>query len=431
MKLLDAITVTTGIGNVIHWYKFTYNYELFSLASLQEYGNGSVALPALQFTYINPGYHQDADNSQVCNPTCEWPGGGRAFLRQATNGYGGKVTYDYRLWCPLDGPRDNPTSADLDPASPGHLRELGWCRQRVWRMTLSGGMPSAAPDQVTEYTYFDGVNDKDPEYRDFIGFQVVTATVTGALPSHSVHHFRITGTNGGLYGAGNNPKREDQFHGLEDWTKQYQGLSNAPTDLMAVTLITYTAMTDGLPAGVKFVAKMREDRFNYDGQATPRRTASEYLYDSYGNIKREYRYGLVDPNTGADIGNDAMTMHWGYYPNTTTWIIGLRAWENVFAGIVPENDDLPSLTTQTINYYDNAASYTTPPVRGRLTRVDRGLRTLISTTRYQYDNYGNQAQASDPNGHTTTTVYLSDHIRVERVTNALNQSVVYGYGNPN
>ncbi len=124
-------------------------------------------------------------------------------------------------------------------------------------------------------------------------------------------------------------------------------------------------------------------------------------YDDYGNLIAEYHYGNIA------VSGDERSVHRGFYPNgdPAVWIVNKLAWENVYEGITGNVGGL-ALKTQTINYYDGAVDYHTPPTQGNLTRVGRGLGDWGWVhTSYDYDTRGNLISETDPNGHTTTIEY--------------------------
>ena len=80
-------------------------------------------------------------------------------------------------------------------------------------------------------------------------------------------------------------------------------------------------------------------------------------------------------------------------------------WEKIHEGITP-NVPGPQLKTQTINYYDYATAYSTPPTLGPLTKVQRGLSGgPWAITTYIYDTWGNVTSVTDPNTNTSIITY--------------------------
>jgi hypothetical protein len=112
--------------------------------------------------------------------------------------------------------------------------------------------------------------------------------------------------------------------------------------------------------GAHFVFLQRQD-VTTDG----RTTRTEWRYDSYGNVTAVFEHGFLD------VAGDERTTHRGYAYNTSAWILDKVAWERVYEGI-SEDTGGAALQTETRFFYDGAASFTTPPTKGLLTRVDRG-----------------------------------------------------------
>jgi RHS repeat-associated protein len=113
--------------------------------------------------------------------------------------------------------------------------------------------------------------------------------------------------------------------------------------------------------------------------------------------------------------------------NTGQWIVDKMAFENMYAGI-SQNVGGSGLKMQTINYYDNNPSWSTPPTKGLLTAARQGLGSLWVSTKMAYDQWGNPIVVTDTLNHTTTTAYDGlYHLYPVQTTNALGQSTQMGY----
>jgi RHS repeat-associated protein len=146
--------------------------------------------------------------------------------------------------------------------------------------------------------------------------------------------------------------------------------------------------------GAHFVFLQRQD-VTTDG----RTTRTEWRYDSYGNVTAVFEHGFLD------VAGDERTTHRGYAYNTSAWILDKVAWERVYEGI-SEDTGGAALQTETRFFYDGAASFTTPPTKGLLTRVDRGKEGWgWVTEQAAYDAYGNPTVLTDARGFTTTFGY--------------------------
>jgi RHS repeat-associated protein len=146
--------------------------------------------------------------------------------------------------------------------------------------------------------------------------------------------------------------------------------------------------------GAHFVFLQRQD-VTSDG----RTTRTEWRYDPYGNVTAVFEHGFLD------VAGDERTTHRGYAYNTSAWILDKVAWERVYEGI-SEDTGGAALQTETRFFYDGAASFTTPPTKGLLTRVDRGKEGWgWVTEQAAYDVYGNPTVLTDARGFTTTFGY--------------------------
>ncbi|HEY3356583.1 MAG TPA: RHS repeat-associated core domain-containing protein [Polyangia bacterium] len=151
---------------------------------------------------------------------------------------------------------------------------------------------------------------------------------------------------------------------------------------------------------------------NYTGGC--RRVLVTYGWDQYANMTTENQYGDYD------VSGDERTAARSFAPNTSAYIVGLPAWENIYAGIGTGG----TLLTAQKYYYDGAASETTAPTTGMLT----GKKLWLDQTggwvghSFAYDAYGNETSVTDPGGTTATKAYdPTYHVFTLSTTNALGQ----------
>ncbi|MCS6962436.1 MAG: hypothetical protein NZM16_00075 [Thermoflexus sp.] len=180
--------------------------------------------------------------------------------------------------------------------------------------------------------------------------------------------------------------------------------------------VVYTYGISPTVGGAHFVFLQRQDA-TVDG-----RTARvEWRYDAYGNVAAVFEHGFLD------FSGDERSTHRGYAPNLNAWIVDRVAWENLYEGIT-ENVGGPALRTQTLFYYDGAAAYTAPPVKGLLTRVDRGRGDWgWVVERAGYDAWGNLTVITDARGYTTTFGYDASAVYRVWERNALGHVARYEY----
>jgi YD repeat-containing protein len=168
--------------------------------------------------------------------------------------------------------------------------------------------------------------------------------------------------------------------------------------------------------GAHFVFLQRQDATT-DG----RTTRTEWRYDGYGNVTAVFEHGFLD------VSGDERATHRGYAYNPTAWILDKVAWERVYEGTT-EDTGGAALQTETRFFYDGAASFTTPPTKGLLTRVDRGKEGWGWVSEgAAYDAWANPTVITDARGYTSTFTY--DPTGVYRLSerNALGHLTQYEY----
>ena len=415
-------------GTIRQRYDFSYTYSQPPLRSPKEEitwghlllteikqrgkgGNGE--LPPYRFTYYSDGNYR-------FNNT---------LLASADNGYGGKVTFFYNE----DGPRKAYVCNSYDYCEYGNQGEIG---HGIFRNILVGKKVEDGLGNYfeTKYNYFQSLekaregniplplffvycpfkeicNNGEFEYLGFsegeeVTFELNNSSKPVAKSKSYFYQFirqadscfntdprrgRIFKTE--IFSPSSSQllaKTETQFGVYPDYTPDNRGGLNCRLH----------PSLEKLPV---FVAKIQEDNYQWD--AAEIHTKTEYgPYDEYGNLRRQIEHGDV-AKTG-----DERTTFWGYYPNTEKWILNRTAWENIFKGVQAENKDIPELLTQTLNFYDGANNYQTPPTKGNLTMIKKGREgKILIETKMAYDQYGNLVSQTDPNGNTTTTTYDSTY----------------------
>lgn len=174
-----------------------------------------------------------------------------------------------------------------------------------------------------------------------------------------------------------------------------------------------------------------------------------YEYGSYGNVTATLQYsgGSISTSTYTDpvYGNQVerktyaggtlyRSTHIEYFPNATTYLVGLPARQQI-------KNAAGTVLAETLSLYDDNNIYNTPPGVGKLT----GVRTWISGANYSqvsygYDNWGNQDEVTTYRGYgtvstvpttgaaTTTTVFdPTYHVYPLSSTNALLQTTTWTY----
>ncbi|RLD97278.1 MAG: hypothetical protein DRI92_05920, partial [Aquificota bacterium] len=370
---LNKVRVTHG-GQLTREYRLAYSFHGNSrrLQSVTEHGADGSALPATTFEY---GLYD--------NTASNWAGGKTypySRLTAVNNGYGGRIEVDYQR---ATGKADTYYHYRV-----GERRTLDGLGHTARRLYTYGDPCWDAPGPCDDGHYgwaLKGYHWQAEEVRGYDGDVLRRTHSTFVLP------WPLTGRVGEQEirdGAWVVLRRTETSWGY-DWV---------------------IPSTGGYHTGVVFFHPDQVVTTDYSGGESVS-TQVEYRYDDYGNVTAEYHYG-----------NDERSIHRGYYPNTTAWIVNKLAWENVYEGITGNAGGL-ALKTQTLNYYDGAGSYTTAPTKGDLTKVKRGLsgRGWV-TTRYAYDRWGNRTDVWDALNHRTTTTYDSTyHLYPVRTRNALDQ----------
>jgi len=157
-------------------------------------------------------------------------------------------------------------------------------------------------------------------------------------------------------------------------------------------------------------------RWDYECNQTTtcRRTLIELAYDQYGNVVQTKEYGDYD------LSGDERTTARGYYPNTSAYIVGFPAYENVYQGLGTSG----TLLKQTLYIYDANTDYNQAPTKGEGTRTRTwnskdGSYVEVKRT---FDSYGNVTSVTDPLNHLNTTSYDANyHQYITQSCNALNQ----------
>jgi len=187
--------------------------------------------------------------------------------------------------------------------------------------------------------------------------------------------------------------------------------------------ITTTYATDVDNAPPYFNPPLQIDSSLYEGGTVPRNTRTVYGYDNYGNVVREDQY--------ADLSNssDDRTIIRTFSPNTSNWIVGLPATEEIFEGI----GSTSKISGKTFYYDDIAECNSAPtsiqsPVKGNLTRVVNWLAGGTSPEmRTAYDSYGNHICSRDANGNVSRTGYDASFTFPVAITNPLGHQSSFQY----
>jgi len=186
------------------------------------------------------------------------------------------------------------------------------------------------------------------------------------------------------------------------------------------SMITYTPDTNGAPY---FTAPNQVDSYTYDGDSNYTQTKTLYTYDGFGNVVREDQYGDINDST------DDRTIVRAFLPNTSNWIVGLPASEDIYQGIGTAN----KIAGKVYYYDDLTACNGSPtnnqtPVYGKLTRVALWLNGGTNPeARMAYNSFGNLICQRDAKGNTSSITYDTSNTFPTLITNPLGQQTVNQY----
>ncbi|MCS6845557.1 MAG: hypothetical protein NZ528_14760 [Caldilineales bacterium] len=343
---------------------------LLRLTHITARGKDNGALPAWSFTY-------ETKNGWL----------NHTLLSTASNGQGGKVTYEYA----------NVANIWMHPCGQNTQR------YRVSQQTLEDGLGSAAHNIVRrEYTHggpFAWASGAPTctDYFEFGGYRSVVAEVkngSGAVAQAVESQFHQCGSSdssGQNPCGGNNtsmdPRRGKAF--LRITRTQAGGAELARTET------TWKTQTE---KGTNWV--YRESETQTLGSAAQKTT-----YEYQAALQGGQQYGNVTHvRTYLDAGSTLLrTEVTEYFPRNETnrYIVNRPARRQIL-------NAANQCQGETRYVYDNQSGYTVPPTLGDLTKVRTALTTCgtpWSDVSYGYDVWGNQTTVTDPLGNTTTTAY--------------------------
>jgi len=435
-------------GQLVRRYELDYSYTTdlpgnvkvkhSLLTKITQRGSDGVSsLPP--YTFIYEAYNYGGDNYN----------GNETLLRAVDNGYGGRTTFTYDYVRPhTTKGRTHRIDGGLAGSSGYGYEDYGNFRARVRRKTVEDGMGNS---YRVDYDYFkdDG---SSPSYGNFfvrkwvdqgshipfsgyrfLGFPLVRKTL------YKLDGSKLAVDETHYYGAISSKDERDCFQpdprAGRAWknevaTASGQVLTSHETKFLVRPLGVDVSCEKVSSDSAYFVAPVEDIRTTGGKTAKVEFT----LYDQYGNLKETVYHG--------DIGKsgDEKTIYTEYYPNETKWILDRPAFVNIYEGDTRNNPGGEKLVTQTINYYDGASDYHTPPDKGDLTKVERGKGPDLSrmqppctfwglvSTRYEYDSSGNRVKEVDSRGNETRTEYDETYgVYPRRIINALGQSIRRDY----
>ncbi len=244
---------------------------------------------------------------------------------------------------------------------------LGASFQTVWSVTTSDGRGTSSS---VSYNYGNGLWSDDEH--TFLGFRYVRAVIDAQGDyTETIYH------------------QHDGCISKPEWT----AIKNSAGGIITSSSMSYT---ESATAPWTSLMTTRVDN-TCNGTSNCLSTQTGLSYDVYGNVLETDEWGNVN------VTGDERTTVVGYAYNTGSYLVGLLAYQNTYAGIGSGG----TLMRSTMNVYDNNTVYTQAPSKGVLVRRQRWDGTTGSTvdTAYTVDGSGNVTSTIDPLGGTSTTAY--------------------------
>ncbi|TAK35827.1 MAG: hypothetical protein EPO21_04880 [Chloroflexota bacterium] len=385
-KKLDRIEMRVG-GAMVRTYEFTHDYRQ-PYWHYADYEAGEIIqTPGLDKLVLTQLTEKNANGNPLPATTFAyyvdqvWSGQhAKLQLYQATNGYGGKVTYAYEA----HNPNQNPSFAPL---------------YRVTQKIVESGLGSAGGVDcaiVLSYTYGTSYGD------GYVYRGHGNVTVTDAAGHFEKSWFYTRDPINGKTGV-DVERLQSRRYKLERWK------SGAQTP-------TFTELTDwgwtgtaGPPYNSYYFSHF--PRLDAVHQYTGNRSRkTRYEYDSYGNVIRTKEY---DSATAADNAWVRNKRRWyGYTVDSSHYIVGKLANESIYkpGGGDPAEGDCVRATHYC---YDGSYNWAhnigdglfgdDQSFRGRLTSVRQVLDgTSCVDVTYDYDGYGNRTSETEYGAYGTT-----------------------------
>lgn len=313
-------------------------------------------------------------------------------------------------WSPPDAP-----AADYEPY-------LDWFHSYVVTQILETDNTGGAPAKQTDYSYLDGMGwakSKDDEFTDakhltygdrkgYGRVQVRSGVAPDKRTLKEYRYFRGIDDAAVKDTEGIAVTDKEAFAGMtrEEATYNGDGGKLETTTSYEPWLSAATATEtrpEGLPKRYAYATGNKSDQTRTAVGSGWRTTRTERTFDPVGQVLTTSALGDT-----AKTGDEECTTT-TYARNTAANILTLVSEARTVAKPCGTTPTLPAdLISAQRNYYDNATSLTTAPVRGDVTRLDeqdaKGTGYLTTAT-HTYDQHGREKTATDARQHTTWTDY--------------------------
>lgn len=321
------------------------------------------------------------------------------LLNQVTYSEGGSTNVTYK-------PSTQYRSATSSISNP----KLPLVVQTVYQITTSDGLGTT---QGATYTYEGGeYYYGGPFDRKFAGFSKITKVDLAGNQMLTYYH-QGNASNAAQGEYQDLPAKIGYPYRVEQ--------RDASGNLYQVTVTKWDKADLG--SGASFVEKARQTVLTYDGNATHRDTAEEFIYDTTnGNLLTRTQWGettAADDGSFTDLGSDKLVTTTTYSTGGGYGVIGLPSAELTL-------DQAGSKVKESRLYYDALPLGSVD--KGNATKAEQWVSgTTYVNTQKTYNSYGLVTQELDARGKATTYAYDSYNLYPATVTNALNQPTQYLY----
>lgn len=422
---IDFFSYHNPTPELIRSYDLTYADTTSVVDHLQSITlkNGSASLPPTVFQYYND------DDAPVTGEAVQ-PGN---LLKQITLPSGGTIDLVYRSSTAF-------RTAGGGIANPDLSFDLPLLRKVTTTDPVTGLISATTYDYEGGHYFFDQGN---AFTRAFAGFaKVKTTDPAGNITITRFHQSQFAPDNpasAALGESGDHFAKKGRIWRTE--TYDNQGI------LYAVAIRTWnkTALSDEDPENDRFLVTLgKQVNIAFDGKATGRAAATEYVYDSAtGNLTTETDLGEVTLTDNSidqgnkydgdgsytDTGTDKLTTVIEYAQNAAKHVLALPK--------RTETKDQGNITTaEEKTYYDDLAFGQVD--KGNPTKAETLVTTTPSaqyiTTQAAYNSYGLMTSLTDARGHVTSFTYDALNLFPAMVTNAkghiISTSYDYRFGVP-
>ncbi len=282
---------------------------------------------------------------------------------------------------------------------------------------------TSSPVYTTQYDYQDGhyfYEPADAFKKEYAGFHIVTVTDPADNIRKLYFHqdqYSADGTDNGEF--------EDHIakKGRQYRSEQYDDAGN----LYDVTITKWdkTSLSDDDEDKDRFfLFQKRQTSITYDGDTTKRAKATEWEYDTYGNITKETSYGEVtlDNEKGdfTDILTDKREQTITYATNSDEYLYAYPQTETL-------KDNANTIIGETKTYYDDLPLGSVE--KGLVTKQEQLVTSpdISLTTKTEYNTYGLPTKTINARNYATTTTYDTHKLYPITIINPKNQTTNFTY----